>query len=213
MNDKSTLLSAAKRPALALLLVSTVLALVAWRFIQPESLDAPNASAFAQRWTQGNVILLVRHMERCDRSSAPCLGAADGITARAADVARTLGDTISRYGLATTDIYSSPLTRTAQTADLMFDHAVTRQDWLYSCKDDDMLSHIRQHKAEHRNLVLVTHSECFDRLRENLHLAEGDDPEYGETLVLFDNEDSSPRIAGEIETHDWTQLLHRPNAG
>lgn len=213
MNDKPTLFSVAKRPALALLLVGTVLALAAWRFIQPESLEAPDASAFQQRWTQGNVILLVRHMERCDRSSAPCLGAADGITARAGELAKSLGDTIARYGLATTDIYSSPLTRTAQTADLMFDHPVARQDWLYSCKDGDMLSHIRQHKAEHRNLVLVTHSECFDRLRENLHLTEGDTPEYGETLVLFDNAANSPRIAGEIETRDWAELAHQPNAG
>lgn len=195
-----------------MLLLCTALTLIAWRFVQPESQAPPNPSAFQQRWTQGKVILLVRHMERCDRSNAPCLGAADGITARAGEIARVLGDTIAGYGLTSTDIYSSPLTRTAQTADLMFDHTVTRQDWLYSCKDDDMLSHIRQHKAEHRNLVLVTHSECFDRLLQNLHQDEGETPEYGETLVLFDNEARAPHIAGEIGTHDWAELRHKPNA-
>lgn len=196
------------------LLTCTVLALAAWRFLPAPALEeAPSSTAFSHNWARGGVILLVRHMERCDRSSAPCLGAADGITARAGDLAKTLGDTIARYGLATTDIYSSPLTRTAQTADLMFDHTVTRQDWLYSCKDDDMLGLIRQHKAAHRNLVLVTHSECFDRLKENLDQAEGETPEYGEALVLFDNGAHGPHVAGEIEPHDWVALEHRPNAG
>ncbi|QRY77570.1 histidine phosphatase family protein [Pseudomonas sp. PDNC002] len=196
----------------ATLLTCTALALVAWRSLPSPLDDVPSQSAFSQSWARGGVVLLVRHMERCDRSSAPCLGAADGITARAGAIAQRLGDTLTGLGLGATDIYSSPLTRTAQTADLMFDHTVARQDWLYSCKDDDMLAHIRQHKAAHRNLVLVTHSECFDRLRENLNVRETDTPEYGSALVLFDDSHPPLRIAGEVETDEWRTLVKHPNA-
>lgn len=214
MNPTHAVRSIARSPYLALLLlIGIVLALCAWRSILPESLDNPDRSAFQHRWMQGRVILLIRHLERCDRSSTPCLGAADGITVRAAQLAKGLGQAISRYGLAATDIYSSPLTRTAQTADLMFDYSVTRQDWLFTCKDNDLLGHIRRHKTTHRNLVLVTHSECFDRLMENLDKPEGETPEYGEALVLFDNHSRSPWIAGEIEVPDWTELRRHPNAG
>jgi len=214
VNLTHTVRPTARTPYLALLLLTGItLALCAWRSIVPESLDNPDGGVFQQRWMQGRVILLIRHLERCDRSSAPCLGAPDGITARAAEQARGLGQAISHYGLAATDIYSSPLTRTAQTADLMFGRTVTRQDWLATCKHDDLLGQIRQHKAAQRNLVLVTHSECFDRLMQNLGKAEGETPEYGETLVLFDNGEPSPWIAGEIEAPDWAELAPQPNAG
>jgi len=195
----------------ATLLACTTLALVAWRSLPSPLEDVPSSSVFAQNWARGGVVLLVRHMERCDRSSAECLGAADGITARAAKLARSMGESITRLGLTATDIYSSPLTRTVQTADLMFDHPVARQDWLYACKDDDLAEQIRRHKAAHRNLVLVTHSECFDRLRENLSVRETDTPEYGSALVLFDGGQPQLRIAGEVETDEWLKLLGSPN--
>jgi hypothetical protein len=91
-------------------LACTVLALVAWRSLPTPLEDVPSRSAFAHNWARGGVVLLVRHMERCDRSSAECLGAADGITARAAVLAQSMGESIARLGLAATDIYSSPAT-------------------------------------------------------------------------------------------------------
>ncbi|MCP1649701.1 histidine phosphatase family protein [Pseudomonas sp. GD04087] len=204
-------------PRLRLLAVSlltcTTLALVAWRALPSPLEDVPSSSLFAHNWARGGVVLLVRHMERCDRSSAQCLGAADGITARAAALAQSMGDSITRLGLSATDIYSSPANRTAQTADLMFDQPIARQDWLLTCKDGDLATQIREHKAAHRNLVLVTHSECFDLLRENLKVRETDTPEYGSALVLFDESAPKLRIAGEVETDEWLQLLgsHNPS--
>lgn len=192
------------------LLTCTTLALAARSLPSPQD-EVPSSSLFAQNWARGGVVLLVRHMERCDRSSAECLGAADGITARAADLARSMGDSIARLGLSATDIYSSPANRTAQTADLMFDHSVARQDWLLGCKDGDLAAQIREHKAAHRNLVLVTHSECFDLLRENLKARETDTPEYGSALVLFDEREPALRIAGEVETDEWRTLLDAHN--
>ncbi|MCG8907271.1 MULTISPECIES: histidine phosphatase family protein [Pseudomonas] len=202
-------------PRLRLLAVSlltcTALALVAWRSLPTPLEDVPSSSLFAQNWARGGVVLLVRHLERCDRSSAECLGAADGITARAAALAQSMGESITRLGLAATDIYSSPANRTMQTADLMFDRSVARQDWLLTCKGGDLAAQIREHKAAHRNLVLVTHSECFDLLRENLKVRDTDTPEYGSALVLFDDSDPKLRIAGEVETDEWLKLLSPSN--
>ncbi|MBB4867509.1 phosphohistidine phosphatase SixA [Pseudomonas nitritireducens] len=191
----------------AALLACTTLALVAWRWLPSPLDEVPSSSLFAQNWARGGVVLLVRHMERCDRSSAECLGAADGITARAAVLAKGMGESIARLGLSATDIYSSPANRTAQTADLMFDQPIARQDWLLTCKDGDLATQIREHKAAHRNLVLVTHSECFDLLRENLKVGETDTPEYGSALVLFDESQPPLRIAGEVETDEWRNLV------
>lgn len=193
------------------LLTGTTLALVAWRSLPTPLEDVPSSSLFAQNWARGGVVLLVRHMERCDRSTAECLGAADGITARAAALAKSMGESIGRLGLTTTDIYSSPANRTVQTADLMFDRNVARQDWLLTCKDGDLAEQIRQHKDAHRNLVLVTHSECFDLLRENLNVRETDTPEYGSALVLFDESEPKLRIAGEVETDEWLKLVNSHN--
>lgn len=204
-------------PRLRLLAVSlltcTALALVAWRALPTPLEDVPSSSLFAQNWARGGVVLLVRHMERCDRSTAQCLGAADGITARAAALAQGMGDSIARLGLTATDIYSSPANRTVQTADLMFDRNVARQDWLLTCKDGDLAEQIRQHKAAHRNLVLVTHSECFDLLRENLKARDTEPPDYGSALVLFDESEPKLRIAGEVETDEWLKLVapHNPS--
>ncbi len=195
------------RLLVAAVLTCTTLALVAWRSLPSPLEEVPSSNLFAQNWARGGVVLLVRHMERCDRSSAACLGAADGITARAAELARSMGDSITRLGLTATDVYSSPANRTAQTADLMFDHPVPRQDWLLTCKDSDLAAQIRQHKAAHRNLVLVTHSECFDLLRENLKVRETDTPDYGSSLVLFDETEPHLRIAGEVETGEWHALV------
>lgn len=195
----------------ATLLTCTALVLMAWRSLPSPLEEVPSSSLFAQNWARGGVILLVRHMERCDRSSAQCLGAADGITARAAALAQSMGDSIARLGLSATDIYSSPAKRTVQTADLMFDQSVRRQDWLLACKDDDLAAQIHRHKTEHRNLVLITHSECFDRLRENLEVRETDTPGYGSALVLFDENEPKLRIAGEVETDEWLKLVSPRN--
>ena len=55
--------------------------------------------ALTLSWAQGDVIALVRHVERCDRSIAPCLGPVDGVTVRATDTARQLGADFQKMGL------------------------------------------------------------------------------------------------------------------
>jgi hypothetical protein len=81
-------------------------------------------SRLSEDWKNGKVILLIRHEERCDRSSNPCLGPDDGITRLGSEKAKETGDRIKSYfGLDNTDIFTSPTTRTAQTLELMLGQA------------------------------------------------------------------------------------------
>lgn len=81
-------------------------------------------------WTNGDVIVVIRHAERCDQSSATCLNAPDGITTRSKNVAVGLGEQYQKLGLDRTDIFTSPLKRTKHTAAFMFNHEIENQEWL-----------------------------------------------------------------------------------
>lgn len=160
-------------------------------------------------WAKGDIIVLVRHVERCDRSKAACLGPADGITDRAREVAVGLGAQFERLGLDRADIYNSPLTRTAQTASYMFSKVSSGDGWLYNCKGS-MLRDALAHKVAGRNLVLVTHSECMDALEKELKLAT---PTLGYGAALFVSTDTlngAPKMLGMIEASDWRSVNLKP---
>ncbi|MDF3931226.1 histidine phosphatase family protein [Pseudomonas citronellolis] len=163
----------------------------------------------AQHWSQGDVVMLVRHAERCDRTDAPCLGAEDGITVRGGEIASTLGrDYRDYFGLGNADIYASPLTRTTQTASLMFGSGALGEAWVADCKGD-LLNHVLEHKASHRNLILVTHSECMEQLAKALGQDNLDTPDYTTSLVLFSDGRGGLQLAGEIDAADWAHLQVR----
>lgn len=166
------------------------------------------AAALTAGWNKGEMVVLVRHVERCDRSRAQCLAQPDGITERASDVAVGLGARFEKLGLARTDIYNSPLTRAAQTSAYMFHHASSTQDWLFNCRKT-MLRDIRRYKVPGRNLILVTHSECMSALENALHFSMPS-PGYGSALFLSESAARhAPQVLGYIEASDWP-LVFKP---
>ncbi len=173
--------------------------------------NAARALDVAQEWAKGNVIALVRHAERCDRSSMPCLGPLDGITVRATRTAQVVGADFKQLGLANVDIYSSQMTRTRQTADAMFSRPVASQDWLFKCRRS-ILQDALKHKLPGRNLVLITHSECMDAMVTDLHAATN--TSFGYATALFINADGAqggPQMLGYIEPEHWSKVI--PLAG
>ncbi|KAF0862793.1 histidine phosphatase family protein [Pseudomonas sp. LD120] len=161
--------------------------------------------ALTRSWAKGDMIVLVRHVERCDRSNAVCLGPADGITDRARDVAVSIGAQFEHLGLAHTDIYNSPMTRTAQTAGYMFSKVSSGDDWLFNCKNS-MLHDVLAHKVSGRNLVLVTHSECMDQLEKDLKLATPTLGYGASVFVSTDTLNGAPKMLGLIEASDWRSV-------
>lgn len=197
----------------AALLSAGVLACAVFALTRPATL--PNLATFSAaklidfkaRWAKGDMIVLVRHAERCDHSSAPCLGPVDGITERGRGVAQNLGLQFQKLGMQNADIFSSPLTRAAQTSGFMFNYASVDQSWLFNCKKT-MLADTLSHKVKGRNLVLVTHSECFTALEKLMDLPESKTRDYNYSLFLTANDDGlQPKMAGYVDAGDWQKVV------
>jgi phosphohistidine phosphatase SixA len=169
--------------------------------------DAATLSSFKAHWAKGDMIVLVRHAERCDHSTAPCLGPADGITERGKSVAQNVGLQFQKLGMQNADIFSSPLTRAAQTSGFMFNYASVDQGWLFNCKKT-MLADTLSHKVKGRNLVLVTHSECFSALENLMDLPESKTRDYGYSLFLTASDDGlPPKMTGFVDADAWQNVV------
>lgn len=175
---------------------------------QPPALvgNAARQAELREHWRQGDLIVLVRHAERCDRSSAPCLAAADGITVRGGQSAHDLGRDFATLGLANADILSSNQLRAAQTAASMFDKVPVEQPWLYDCQGS-MLREALQHKVAHRNLILVTHSECIEDLEHSISVPDPATPDYTSSLFVLSNGVQAPRLLGYLDADQWPQQV------
>jgi broad specificity phosphatase PhoE len=159
-------------------------------------------------WRAGHVIALVRHSERCDRAPGPCRAQADGITVAGNRVAGRLNSAFSSLGMQNLDVLSSPLTRTAQTADAMFERDVQAHAWLRSC-GPTLAEQLQQHKAAGRNLVAVTHSGCISEFKELLGYAGGADEEYTSTVFAQQDEQGKLHLLGFVNAQDWEQVIAR----
>jgi phosphohistidine phosphatase SixA len=166
--------------------------------------NVAGARALTTDWAKGNVIVLVRHVERCDHSSAACLNGNDGITDRSRSVAVGVGAQFEQLGLNQADIYNSPVIRTAQTAGYMFNKVGVGEDWLIHCKGT-MLRDALAHKIAGRNLILVTHSECMSQLEKDLKLP-ASTLGYGASLFISAETPQAPRMLGFIEASDWRSV-------
>uniref|UniRef100_A0A7C2BG29 Histidine phosphatase family protein n=1 Tax=Pseudomonas graminis TaxID=158627 RepID=A0A7C2BG29_9PSED len=164
-----------------------------------------NRAGLYDSWKKGEVVVLVRHGERCDRSDNECLGPEDGITRNGSQVSAEVGRSLSQLGLAQTDILASPSTRTAQTAAALFGHAIAAEDWLFDCEKID-LAQIMAHKSSNRNLVLVTHSGCIGKLERQQGYPHADTSEYDSAVFISMDKHSKPVIRGLLNPQDWKHL-------
>ncbi|EJL03577.1 MULTISPECIES: histidine phosphatase family protein [Pseudomonas] len=166
--------------------------------------NVAGARALADGWAKGDMIVLVRHVERCDHSKAACLNDPSGITDRARAVAVGLGARFEQLGLDNADIYNSPLIRAAQTAGYMFNKVGAGDDWLANCRHD-LLRNALAHKVPGRNLILVTHSECMQAMETTLHRPTS---VFGYGASLFvSTAQPAPRLLGFIEASDWRSVM------
>jgi hypothetical protein len=162
------------------------------------------ARSLADGWAKGEMIVLVRHVERCDHAKAACLNDPSGITDRARAVAVGLGARFEQLGLDNADIYNSPTTRTAQTAGYMFNKVSAGDDWLINCRHD-LLRNALAHKVAGRNLILVTHSECMQAMETALKRPTSTFG-YGASLFVSTAKPQAPRLLGFIEASDWRSV-------
>ncbi|MEH6668993.1 histidine phosphatase family protein [Halopseudomonas sp.] len=189
------------------------IALAAWVLDPPELPDLSAESGGAhkrvlQSWQLGEIVVLVRHLERCDRSDSPCLDGRDGITARSVDIGKALSEDFYQLGLDQAMLYNSPMTRTDQTADILFGDYSGDRNWLKECrKSDSLLRDVMRFKQPGRNLVLITHSTCIARFEEALGFS-SDTPDYGTSIFLVAQTDvDHPRVKGFLDVEDWDRVF------
>ena len=202
------------RNALVVIVASVMVIALTLMLLAPAS--APNLAQpshadqvmqLTDSWAKGDVIALVRHGERCDRSTTQCLGPADGVTVRGEAAVKALGADFNQLGLKNADIYSSLLTRARQTASAMFVRPVEAQDWLFNCRGT-MLRDALKHKVPGQNLILVSHSECMDELLMEMHLSTSTTFGYGSTLFIkASGANVEPQMLGYIEPKDWASIV------
>ena len=180
---------------------------------ESDSIEVFNLST---HWAQGNVVALVRHAERCDHSDHQCLDGNTGITSLGKDIAIGMGDNFEH--VLTKDhtvFYNSPLKRTYQTAQFMFDGSSISQEWLHDNCKERFLEEIFEHKKEGINMVLVTHSTCINNLHtlnnKNLVAIDaGTDKNYAVTVFLaVSKTDRKAYVLGYSYANDWRNLAHR----
>ncbi len=197
----------------ALTVAAVVTGLILWPK-SPPNLAHEGAQARAQllqQWSAGEIAVLVRHAERCDRSSNPCLGPADGITRVGSEAAAGVGQGLARLGLTQTDILTSPVTRTVQTAHYMFNSDPRTQEWLATC-GTTLRNDVVAHKVAQRNLVLVTHSGCIaDFVKQTGMKHAAKDAEYGSALFVRIDGNGQLQVLGIVNAEDWNTLLQEKN--
>jgi len=162
-------------------------------------------STLKAQWQKGEVIVLVRHLERCDKEDSPCLIGTDGITARSVDEGQALSEDFYRLGLLNSDVYNSPLDRTAQMESIVFGDRGFDRDWLFKCKKT-IFKDALANKAPGRNLIMVTHSSCIDSFEESLGYS-SETPEYGTSLFFSHGPKNKLQVHGFLEMEDWDRTL------
>lgn len=194
---------------LLLVVAALIAGFVVWP-LSPTNLrnDHSASTELFSDWQAGEVVVLVRHGERCDRSSNTCAGPADGITLPGREVAAGVGSALLSMGMHSADIATSPLTRTAQTAQAMFGEGIAEQNWLVDC-DTDMARDIKAHKAEGRNLVLITHSGCISRFEDAMGFPHARDTEYASSLFVRLGANGKLKVLGRIDAQDWPAVVTR----
>ncbi|MBA1296175.1 histidine phosphatase family protein [Pseudomonas lurida] len=197
--------------ALWLGIVVVALLVAAFMFwpLSPRDLGVGNrllSSSVLPLWRDGDLIVLVRHEERCDRSSNPCLGPVEGLTIAGSQRAEQLGKAFKSLGMEGSDVLASPAIRTAQTSRFMFGQTevtASQQAVCGTAMGEELLSH----KQSGRNLVFVTHSGCIADFEARLGYPHAKFPEYGSALFVQVLPNGQFKPLGIVNNPDWPMAL------
>lgn len=157
-------------------------------------------------WRDGDLIVLVRHEERCDRSTNPCLGPVEGLTINGSQHAEQLGKAFYALGMEGSDVLASPAIRTAQTLRFMFGKNELTSGQQAVC-GAAMGEELRSHKHPGRNLVFVTHSGCIADFETAQGFPHAAFPEYGSALFVQVLANGTFKTLGIVNNRDWPAVL------
>ncbi|MGY2291209.1 lipopolysaccharide core heptose(II)-phosphate phosphatase PmrG [Pseudomonas sp. SDO528_S397] len=163
-------------------------------------------SGVLEAWRNGDLVILVRHEERCDRSTNPCLGPLDGLTVAGSVAATAMGKAFQTLGMQNTDVLSSSTTRTAQTSQFMFGKVQLVSGPPVIC-GHAVGEEIRPFKQPDRNLLLVTHSACLSDFERELGFPHAASADYGTALFVKVLPSGKFKALGFVNNKDWAVAL------
>jgi len=171
---------------------------------------AEAADAFLLAWQAGNMVVLIRHTERCDHSDNPCLDGDRGITIVGRNMAEQLGKFFTELPEVDGGVYTSPVKRTEQTTTAMFGDNHVKADWLGRGCITELYHQVLDTKQPGENLLLVTHSNCIMEFgeadgHELVSLDLHDFESFG--IVLFFHMDGDLLRKGHLLPTDWPTFL------
>lgn len=196
---------------LALLVLASVAIVCAWlasatRVVELGGDPRLFHAQVAAHWQRGDVLLLIRHAERCDRSEHRCAGDPTGITVQGSAAAGWVAEGLGKLGLSRAQLVSSEAVRTRQTAEVLAGHSVPTADWASNC-DSDFSRAAMAHKRPGENLVVVTHSGCIDHFERTAGIAAGErSSDYTEALFVAVDGVHPARILGSVGAAQWQGL-------
>ncbi|NVZ22855.1 lipopolysaccharide core heptose(II)-phosphate phosphatase PmrG [Pseudomonas costantinii] len=159
-------------------------------------------------WRKGELVVLVRHEERCDRSTNPCFGPPEGLTVLGTQRAEELGKAFKALGMEGSDVIASPAIRTAQTSHFMFGKVELTSSAQAICgaaMGEELLSR----KQPGRNLVFVTHSGCIADFEKALGFPRAHFSEYGSALFVRVLANGKFETLGIMNTTAWAAVLKK----
>lgn len=185
---------------------------------------ARNCDDFQQRfgeivesWQRGDLIILVRHTEKCSESEPGCSPDDPGLTTAGFNQARQIGTGIKALGPAESDIYYSPTTRTELTARTAFTGDMQPLGFLLDDCAVDLMAKASRLKKQAVNLVLVTHSHCLNELRGAhrqplLEFNASYDAYYGVALFFNHTGNGDAEMVSCAAPEHWEEIrLHHGN--
>jgi phosphohistidine phosphatase SixA len=199
------------RSVIAIAVAILVVVLITWFYRATPVMDLSvnnnfNNSKLYERWVRGDVVVMVRHAERCDRSGNPCLDGTDGITVSGSHSAHAVGVGLQQMGLENAQAIASPLTRTRQTADFILGRVVPTQSWVSDC-NSGFRDSVLAHKKSAQNLVLITHSGCIDQFERKMGVRAGDrSSDYAQALFVNVDGKHAPSIIGSMDATQWKNM-------
>lgn len=163
-------------------------------------------SGLYAHWKQGDVVVMIRHAERCDRSTNPCMADAQGITLKGSEEALAVGAGLKRLGLVDARMITSPRMRTQQTADLISGHAVANEAWPNDC-NGNFKNAVQAHKVKGENMILITHSGCIDQFERKLGVPFNErSSAYAEAVFVQVDGTHTPKILGSLNARQWADI-------
>ncbi len=167
-------------------------------------------------WGQDQIIVLLRHTEKCRIDTASCQDLAfdtpmDKLTQKGKADAKIIGEGFRALLPGNFELLSSSENRTLQTAQLAFGYLPESVYWLSEDCKQELGNHLRQ--SRRGNQVLVTHSTCLNVLIDDagnklVPFNTGGHEDYG--LAVFLQRASSghmPKVLGCIWPDDWQNVV------